>query len=208
VSLNAGSVDIDWQTFQRANGINPSDRVLIINFIGEFGIIENMESMKPKNVLKTIENNILPFLNLLHLLRMSGKNSMMISFSGAGLGGSNLENASLGYLASKGSMALISEALTMDYASKQKFLCLVAPGPFPSRMQETVATNEFPEFESNRSKARSVSYNEGNLVKLLRMVEWLSQNPEQASGRIWSALHDELPPSGMSEQYGRLRRIF
>jgi hypothetical protein len=132
----------------------------------------------------------------------------MISFSGGGIGGPNLERASLGYLAGKGAMGFISEAISGELKKQFKSLALIAPGPYPSPMQEVVANSTFHEFEESREKSKKVIQGEVDPKKLLDLIDWVIQNPAGANGRILSALHDD--PISISEisDFGFLRRVY
>jgi NADP-dependent 3-hydroxy acid dehydrogenase YdfG len=206
--FDLGGEGCDIDLLISALRLEQNDRLLIINFIGAFGKVQSLNTINPRDVLDTIEANLLPFLNLIKLLQHSSPNSILISFSGGGIGGPNLERTSLGYLSSKGAMGFISEAISSDLALASKSACLIAPGPYPSRMQQAVANNLFPEFEASRRKAESVQYDELSAQKLLNMIEWIIQNPMLANGRIWSALYDDpLKPKQLPE-FGHLRRVY
>jgi hypothetical protein len=202
-------VDVDdFDEFISSLGIDSKDSLLILNFVGKFGVVETIDSISPECILKTMEQNLLPFLLLIKLLKRAGSGSLMIGFSGAGIGGSNLERTSLGYLGGKGAMGFICEAISGELQKQSKSISLIAPGPFPSRMQEIVAQTTFPEFEENRKKSSQVMQSEVSPEKLNRLIKWIIGNPKIANGRILSALHDDPSSIVASIDYGFLRRVY
>lgn len=203
--------DDDLQSFDSflSNlNIKSSDTLLILNFIGQFGEVESMNTISPESILKTMEKNLRPFLTLVKLLKDVASDSVMIGFSGAGIGGSNLERASLGYLAGKGAMGFICESVSGELHKQNKSLSLIAPGPFPSRMQEIVAKSTFPEFEESQKKSSLVMQSLVNPNKLNYLIGWIIKNPEIANGRILSALHDDTSLITSTSNHGFLRRVY
>jgi NADP-dependent 3-hydroxy acid dehydrogenase YdfG len=198
----------DFDEFISNLGIESTDSLLILNFIGKFGVVETIDSISPESILKTMEQNLLPFLKLVKLLKGAGRGSLMIGFSGAGIGGSNLERTSLGYLGGKGAMGFICEAISGELQKQAKSISLIAPGPFPSRMQEIVAQSTFPEFGENRKKSSQVMQSVVSPEKLNRLIKWIIKNPKIANGRILSALHDDPASVVASMDYGFLRRVY
>ena len=188
--------------------IKSSDTLLILNFIGQFGEVESMDVISPDLILRTMEANLFPFLNLIKLLKNAASESVMIGFSGGGIGGPNLDRTSLGYLGGKGAMAFICEAISDELYKQSKSVSLVAPGPFPSQMQAIVAQSTFPEFENNRKKSNQVMRSDVNPDKLICLIKWIIENPKIANGRILSALHDNPASIRDSTDHGFLRRVY
>jgi NADP-dependent 3-hydroxy acid dehydrogenase YdfG len=197
-----------FDLFMSELGIKSHETVLILNFVGLFGELESTEVISPELILETMNANLLPFLKIVKLLKSVEGDSAMIGFSGGGIGGPNLERASLGYLAGKGAMGFISEAISGELKKQFKSLALIAPGPYPSPMQEVVANSTFHEFEESREKSKKVIQGEVDPKKLLNLIDWVIQNPAGANGRILSALHDD--PISISEisDFGFLRRVY
>ena len=198
----------DFDEFISNLGIQSTDSLLIFNFIGRFGAVEPIDNISPESILKTMEQNLLPFLKLVKLLKRAGRGSLMIGFSGAGIGGSNLERTSLGYLGGKGAMGFICEVISDELQKQAKSISLIAPGPFPSQMQEIVAQSRLPEFEENRKKSSEIMQSVVNPEKLNRLIKWIIQNPKIANGRILSALHDDPASIVDSMDHGLLRRVY
>ena len=188
--------------------IKSTNTLLILNFIGQFGEVESMDVISPDLILRTMEANLFPFLNLIKLLKNAASESVMIGFSGGGIGGPNLDRTSLGYLGGKGAMAFICEAISNELHKQSKSVSLVAPGPFPSQMQAIVAQSTFPEFEDNRKKSSQVMRSAVNPDKLICLIKWIIENPQIANGRILSALHDNPALIRDSTDHGFLRRVF
>jgi hypothetical protein len=189
-------------------GIISTDTLLILNFIGQFGEVESTDVISPELILKTMEGNLFPFLKLVKLLKSVGNHSVMIGFSGAGVGGPKLERASLGYLAAKGAMGFISESVSHELRKQSKSLALIAPGPYPSPMQEAVARSTFHEFEESRRRSKEILRGKVDSKNLIDLIDWVIQNPGSASGRILSALHDKPALIDELGNFGFLRRVF
>lgn len=187
--------------------IKSSDTLLILNFIGQFGEVESMDTIFPESILRTMEKNLLPFLELVKLLKEVANESVMIGFSGGGIGGPNLERASLGYLAGKGAMGFITEAVSRELKMHFKSLALIAPGPYPSPMQEAVVRSTFPEYEESRRKSREVIQSKVDSKGLIALIDWIIQNPAKANGRVLSALHDNPTSIDRVADFGFLRRV-
>jgi hypothetical protein len=206
--FNFGDELQSFDLFLSRLGIMSTDTLLILNFIGQFGQVESLDVISPELILKTMEDNLLPFLKLLKLLKSAGNESMMIGFSGGGIGGPKLERASLGYLAGKGAIGFISEAVSHELSKQSKSIALIAPGPYPSPMQEAVARSTFYEFEESRRKSKEIIQGEVDSKRLINLINWVIQNPVSANGRILSALYDEPTLIDNLGDFGFLRRVY
>jgi NAD(P)-dependent dehydrogenase (short-subunit alcohol dehydrogenase family) len=181
--------------------------VLVLNFMGLFGQIEKIQDIDIGDVLLTNSKNLLPFLLAGKIARFLPKGSRILSFSGAGVGGDNLDDSSLGYLAAKASMAILVESIDRQLTQYDVRFGLIAPGAFPSRMQEAVAQVDSTKIPLARvSRAKEVMSGNPAPEKLLELISFLANNPHLLGGRTWSANFDELTERGGN--FGKLRRIF
>ena len=134
--------------------------------------------------------------------------SFFIGFSGGGVGGDNLDSSSLGYLMSKISLAGVIEVLDKSFKEQGKRLTLIAPGAFPSNMQTVVANSPIGTVsEEVKIKALGLELDESKIVKLAKAIDWVSNYPNQAGGKIWSAQRDDFLNQIFSEKFGYLRRV-
>ena len=189
--------------------LNSEDSLLILNFIGNFGTIATIEDLDLINFGYQVNENLIPFLLLAKLI-ISCQNGLFLSFAGAGVGGDNLETASPSYLASKASIAILIEGLDNQYRDQGIRFGAISPGAFPSKMHEMVAhsMNEKVVSPNRREQAVRTLETAVDPTKLIKMINFLIQNPESAGGRIWSANFDQ--PSGDidNKNFGKLRRVF
>lgn len=205
---------IDWNNAERIKneiGVKLSNcltgPVLILNFMGLFGRIERIENLDIEEALSVISANILPFLLAAKISISMPPLTRVISFSGAGVGGDNLDDSSIGYLAAKASMGLLTEAIDRQLSSCGIRFGLISPGPFPSRMQEAVAkdlTQTIP--EARKIRAQEVMRSKPSTERLSNLVHFLAANPDELGGRIWSASFDEL--KSQVGNFGKLRRVY
>lgn len=196
---------------EREIQINLSDcvsgSVLMLNFMGTFGKVRNIQTLVIEDTLSTISANMMPFLLAAKIAVSLPRSSSVISFSGAGVGGDNLDDSSLGYLAAKSSMGLLTEVIDQQLSLHGNRFGLVSPGAFPSRMQEAVAedsTGSIP--ESRKFRAQEVMKSNPSTEKLSRLIHFLAANPNQLGGRTWSANFDDL--SIQDGNFGKLRRVY
>jgi len=183
-----------------------SKPVLVLNFMGYFGRIERIEELDIEESLLTNSKNLLPFLLVAKIGRALPVGSQIISFSGAGIGGDNLDDSSLGYLAAKASMAVLSESIDLQLAEFGVRFGLIAPGAFPSRMQEIVAQEDSTRIPQARiAHAKKIMSSIPSTDKLVRLIIFLADNPNLLGGRTWSANFDEITEH--QGNFGRLRRI-
>jgi NAD(P)-dependent dehydrogenase (short-subunit alcohol dehydrogenase family) len=181
--------------------------VLVLNFMGHFGNIQTIDELDIQDVIVTTSNNLIPFLISAKIASSFSPGSKVIAFSGAGVGGNNLDDSSIGYLAAKASMAVLIESIDRQLCSKGVRFGLIAPGAFPSQMQYAVAIQQPEKLPNDRvMRARDTMNSNPSVDKLSNLVKFLNSNPEQLGGRTWSANFDELTNHG--DNFGRLRRIY
>ena len=189
--------------------LRPEDNLLIINFIGSFGSMERINSLDIKKFESEINENLTPFMVLSKLVTKC-KQGLFLSFTGAGVGGNNLEIASLSYLASKASIAVLIEGLDNFLRNDGIRVGAISPGPFPSKMQKMVAESHGESSVSveRRNQAIATMQTEIDATKLISMLNFLVANPELAGGRIWSANFDPHLKDLEKENFGKMRRVF
>jgi NAD(P)-dependent dehydrogenase (short-subunit alcohol dehydrogenase family) len=194
---------------EKRAGITANSRILIINFAGTLGNVINHNNLEIANFYETFESNLNPFLNSLRLFDSAGEGSLYITFSGAGVGGDNVDDTSLGYLSAKCVMALLVETLDRKFKSSNKRLSGVAPGAFPSRMQQALLDEEFSgKVDQRRIEAAKKLFEQPvSSEKLIRTISYMLKNPEDVGGRILSANHDDLESVVLEGNFGRLRRV-
>ncbi len=198
--------EIESKVISRLNQ-NISEPVLILNFMGYFGSIRALDELDINDALLTASKNLAPFLLIAKIARFLPIESKVISFSGAGVGGDNLDDSSLGYLAAKASMAILAEAIDQQLEKLGVRFGLIAPGAFPSRMQEVVSKESPSRIPEKRVlRAREVMTSKPSIQKLVDLINFLTDNPELLGGRIWSANFDNL--SHQVGNFGKLRRIY
>jgi short-subunit dehydrogenase len=189
--------------------LNSDDRLLIINFIGSFGSIESLDTLNMKNFSIEVGENLIPFMLLAKLIARC-KEGLFLSFAGAGIGGDNLEVASLSYLAAKASIVHLVEGLDNLLRDEGIRVGAISPGAFPSRMQKEVAKSQNALAVSKERKDRALmtlAYNT-DPSKLISMLNFLMANPNVAGGRVWSANFDSLQTKLPKMNFGKMRRTF
>jgi NAD(P)-dependent dehydrogenase (short-subunit alcohol dehydrogenase family) len=206
--------DLDWGNLEeieksisvRLNSIL-SEPALIINFMGFYGGIQRIDELDIEDALLTNSKNLLPFFLIAKIAKTFPVGTRVISFSGAGVGGENLDDSSLGYLAAKASMAILTEAIDQQLARYGVRCGLISPGAFPSRMQEVVSQeSSFKIPEARVVRAKEVMMSVPSTQRLAKLVIFLADNPQLLGGRTWSANFDDLADHG--ENFGKLRRIY
>jgi NAD(P)-dependent dehydrogenase (short-subunit alcohol dehydrogenase family) len=199
-------IDIESLVVSRLSE-NISDSLLILNFMGSYGKIQAVDDLDIDDALLTNSGNLTPFLLIAKIAKFLPAGSRVISFSGAGVGGDNLDDSSLGYLAAKASMAILAEAIDQQLEKHGVRFGLISPGAFPSRMQEVVSrenSNKIP--EKRVLRAKEVMTSTPSTQKLVNLIEFLAANPQHLGGRTWSANFDDLTPQ--VGNFGKLRRIY
>ena len=210
----ANQYQLDWgSTNQIENFISLklkakfTEPILVLNFMGFFGSIQGIEELDIEDALLTNTKNLLPFFLIAKIAKSLPTDTRIISFSGAGVGGDNLDDSSLGYLAAKASMAILAEAIDQQLSKHGVRFGLISPGAFPSKMQEVVAqesSNRIPELRVARAKEVMMSV--ASTENLAKLVIFLSENPQLLGGRTWSANFDQLTDQGGN--FGKLRRLY
>lgn len=184
-----------------------SEPVLILNFMGYFGNIDPIDDLDIDDALLTISKNLTSFFLVAKVARFLPTGSIIVSFAGAGVGGDNLDDSSLGYLASKASMAVLVEAIDQQLEKHGVRFGIISPGAFPSRMQEVVSKESLDRIPEERVlRAREVMTSAPSTKKLVNLIEFLAENPQQLGGRTWSANFDNL--TDQNGNFGKLRRIY
>ena len=189
--------------------LNSGDKLLIINFIGNFGTIESIEDLNLETFSLEVSENLIPFMVLSKLL-LRCQSGLFLSFAGAGVGGDNLEVASLSYLASKASIVVLVEGLDNVLRKNGVRVGAISPGAFPSRMQEVVAKSRNDSVVSTKRKNEALKILQSKVdpSKLIYMLNFLIANPDDAGGRVWSANFDSPETELGDRNFGKLRRIF
>lgn len=197
------------QTLKSFLDLNSEDRLLILNFIGNFGTIDTIEDLDLINFGYQVNENLIPFLLLAKLIT-SCHEGLLLSFAGAGVGGDNLETASPSYLASKASIAILIEGLDNQYRDQGIRFGAISPGAFPSKMQKMVAQSMNEKIVSPNRREQALRTLESTVDprKLIEMINFLIQNPESAGGRIWSANFDTIETELGDKNFGKLRRVY
>jgi short-subunit dehydrogenase len=185
-----------------------NEKVLVLNFAGIFGTPAPLKDLNTNSVLETVNQNLSQFLSVAKIFFSLPSNSFLVGFSGGGVGGDNMDATSLGYLLSKISLAGVVEVLDRELKNENKRITLIAPGPFPSAMQEAVS-NAPTGLVSNvaRKNAQEVQASGDKLKKLAQAINWVSSNPQQAGGKIWSAQRDDFSQIPDRKNFGFLRRV-
>jgi NAD(P)-dependent dehydrogenase (short-subunit alcohol dehydrogenase family) len=205
---------LDWndlnkieKSIGKSMNANFAEPILVLNFMGVYGSIQKIDELDIEDALLTNSMNLLPFFLIAKIAKTLPTGTRIISFSGAGVGGDNLDDSSLGYLAAKASMAILTEAIDQQLAKHGVRFGLISPGAFPSRMQEVVSqesTKKIPELRVSRAKEVMMSV--PSTERLAKLVIFLADNAHLLGGRTWSANFDELV--NQDGNFGKLRRIY
>ena len=189
--------------------LNSNDKLLIINFVGSFGSIESVDILDLNKFSCEVNENLIPFMVLSKLIAKC-REGLFLSFAGAGVGGDNLEVASLSYLASKASIVVLVEGLDNLLRGNGIRVGAVSPGAFPSRMQKVVADshNAANVSRERRDQASLTLKSSADSSKLISMLNFLIENPEAAGGRVWSANFDPPISADLKPNFGKVRRVF
>jgi hypothetical protein len=185
-----------------------NEKVLVLNFAGYFGDPAILSNMNLESVVDVVDKNLLQFLSLVQLFLKLPPGSLFVGFSGAGVGGDSVDASSLGYFLSKISLAGAVEVIDRELKNENKRMTLIAPGPFPSEMQQKIAragTSSVSELA--QKKAQDVQLDGDKLKKLVIALNWVATNPNEAGGKIWSAQRDDFLNPSEVINFGLLRRI-
>jgi NAD(P)-dependent dehydrogenase (short-subunit alcohol dehydrogenase family) len=155
-----------------------------------------------------LNENVVQFMSIVKLFSELPKNSFLLGFSGAGVGGDNLDGSSLGYLLAKISLAGIVEVMDQELKAGSKRIALIAPGPFPSEMQSAVANAPAGAVtEKARLQALDLKADDARTRKLVDAIKWVVAHPIETGGRTWSAQRDDFLSTERSGRFGYLRRV-
>ena len=189
--------------------ISHNTSIIVFNLVGTLGNIFDVRTSDEKQFNETFQLNMNPFISSLAIFNKSGPNSIYINFSGAGIGGENLEDMSYGYVCAKASMVILVELLQRQFLDQRKFICSISPGAFPSQMQLQLLN---PEVKSRLSAKRLDSLKNlqstgGSTDNLVQAIQFIINNPESVGGRMISANFDDFNNLNFSKDFGKLRRI-
>ena len=183
-----------------------SEPILVLNFMGSIGSIQKINELDIEDALSTNSKNLFPFLLIAKIAKFLPSETRIISFSGAGVGGDNLDDSSLGYLAAKAAMVILTESIDRQLMPIGVRFGLISPGAFPSKMQEVVSLESASKIPMSRIKrAKEVMARPTSVERLVEMVGFLADHPHLLGGRTWSANFDDL--ISQSGNFGKLRRI-
>lgn len=188
--------------------ISSQQPTLVINFAGYFGEPSNWEDTDLEEILRVVSNNLSSFLVAAKSAKYLPEFSLLVGFSGAGIGGPNVDLASLGYTLSKSALAGVVEALDKELTDNNVHLCLVAPGAFPTKMQQAVAEAPTTQVNSkSKIQAQNTMSTTPDASRLISLFDFLLDSPSRAGGRIWSAGRDELESLASPDgEFGKIRR--
>lgn len=189
--------------------LSTETKLLILNFSGTLGNLFNSDYLDLNEFYETFQMNLEPFLQPMKLFLDSGSGSLYIAFSGAGIGGNSLDETSLGYLCAKGSIAFLVEVLQKKLWTEGKQICAIAPGAFPSRMQQILLDPKLKNrVESSRlGNIKTIFENGVSADKLISTLDFAIKNSHVVGGRVISANFDDLQKINRNENFGKLRRI-
>jgi|688.fasta_scaffold277163_2 short-subunit dehydrogenase len=171
--------------------LKENNALFIINFMGYFGEPSKLNSMDSKLEVDKINNNIIPFLNLIKLSFKMRPGTVIVNFTGAGVGGPNLDITSLGYAISKGAISFLIEAFDKELRSRGLAITGIAPGNFPSRMQQAVVDSTTMNQE-RKNFAVEVMNSKPDSRKLVTTLLAIRDHPSEFAGRIVSANRDNI----------------
>jgi len=207
--IDFGDLQVLEKTLKKFLKQFENEPVVVMNFLGNFGLVESLSRLDVSTALETNKQNLSPFLLIAKLAKNLCSGSIVISFSGAGVGGSNLDDSSLGYLAAKASMSILVEPLDQQLAAHNVRFGLVSPGAFWSPLQKIVAaanTQDIPKSRINRAK--QLKNKSSSPEKLIFLLKFLIENPEELGGRSWSANFDSVESKNLSVDFGKMRRLY
>lgn len=192
------------------NVLKENKALFIINFMGFFGEPSNLNSIDSKQEAEKFNNNIIPFLNLIKMSYKMRPGTVIVNFTGAGVGGPNLDLTSLGYAISKGAISFLIEALDKELKPRGLSITGIAPGNFPSRMQQLVIDSVTINQE-RKNLAVEVMNSKPDLNNLLTTLLAIKDYPAEFAGRIISAnrdnINDYTDKPIKRHDLGKIRRI-
>jgi NAD(P)-dependent dehydrogenase (short-subunit alcohol dehydrogenase family) len=184
-------------------------KLLMLNFSGSLGNLFDSDISNVDEFHETFRVNLDPFMQSLKLFSAAGSESLYITFSGAGVGGNSLDDTSLGYLCAKGSIALLVEVLQKRFVSEGKVICSLAPGAFPSRMQQILLDPRLKDHvdKSRVEAAEKLVANGTSADKLILALDFAINNSSKFGGRLISANFDDFQNQIFNDNFGKLRRV-
>lgn len=186
-----------------------SEPILLLNLMGRFGEAGSVDSFDIQEALTVYSINLIPYYVAAKIGAFLPRSSLVISFSGAGVGGKNLDDSSLGYLSAKSAMVLLCESIDKQLKTNDVRFGMISPGAFPSPMQKVVAEADDSVIDiEKKRRAQEVLNSSPSAGKLYSLIEFLMRSPNQAGGRLWSANFDEPLSHEDSSEFGHMRRIF
>ena len=189
---------------------NLTKKTVIINFMGTFGTVSTLQNLSIETAFSTMKQNLVPFFVFSKLACSLLPGSAYISFSGAGVGGENLDASSYGYASSKGSAAILIDAINKELNIFGNSAFLIAPGPFPSKMQRAVLSDSQALLGHSEivERAREVLQITPNVSNLVTLFDCLIDNLDLAGGKVFSANWDHASQILANPDLGKIRRIF
>jgi short-subunit dehydrogenase len=181
---------------------------LVLNFVGDFGSVKPWDVADPEQVFLDFRSNVQPHLAAVQASRFLAASSLLVAFSGAGVGGPNLDLTSLGYSFGKLAISGSVEALDRKLAQNGVRLAAVAPGAFPTKMQRSVyEASKADVDEESRAQAAEILNSPARGDRLSELISFLWEDVDRAGGRIWSAARDDLAQLVCPDiDFGRMRR--
>jgi NAD(P)-dependent dehydrogenase (short-subunit alcohol dehydrogenase family) len=184
--------------------------ILVLNFLGYFGKLKKFFEYLPSEIMKNLELNLMPFFVVHQSARYLPSNSLIINFSGSGVGGEKLEISNFAYASSKILTSNLIETLDKSLMPYNIKTCAISPGPFPTNMQLEILNQKSLESDQDLiSKTEKIFKNEIDVSDLLNLILFLNVNRQVASGRVWSAKWDKSFDNYSKKigQHGCFRRI-
>jgi NAD(P)-dependent dehydrogenase (short-subunit alcohol dehydrogenase family) len=166
--------------------------ILVLNFLGYFGKLKNFFEYLPSEIMENLELNLVPFFVIHQSARCLPSNSLIINFSGSGVGGENLEISNFAYASSKILTSNLIESLDKMLMTYNVKTCAISPGPFPTNMQLEILKHKSLETDPALIlKTEKIFENKVDVSELINLILFLNANRQVASGRVWSAKWDK-----------------
>lgn len=184
--------------------------VVVLNCLGYFGDIKDFFDYEPRELIKNIELNLSPFITIHQAARYLPTESLIINFSGAGVGGDKIELSNLGYASSKILLSNLIESLDRILLEYRIGTCAISPGPFPTNMQmEIIKHKDSISDVKLVQKTELLFKTKVDVRDLINLICFLSENKGIAKGRVWSAKWDKSFTNYLQniEKHGFFRRI-
>ena len=181
--------------------------MLILNFIGIFGEIEAPNEINSDDFYTTFKSNLDPIFRISSVYNEVAEKSLWINFSGGGVGGNSSELIAPSYVVSKTSIVILTELLSKIYEGKNKYIVCIAPGAFPSKMQEAVLHSSKILISSRRkNQADNTLHSVVDRSNLINLLSLAFDNSHLVNGKLLSANFDTQQDFSNSH-FGLLRRV-